>query len=81
MNEYEFFLVYFRDKAARSALYIETPAVILKDTKECGILKCRPSFIQKYAGIKVLCIYAVPSEVFNIGQFSSSVLFSCYRSL
>ncbi|XP_072402735.1 solute carrier organic anion transporter family member 3A1-like [Diabrotica undecimpunctata] len=40
-----------RDKAAHTATYTETP-VILKNTKECGIFQCRPSFIQKYAGIK-----------------------------
>ncbi|CAG9855283.1 unnamed protein product [Phyllotreta striolata] len=40
-----------RDKAAHTATYTETP-VILKDTKDCGIFQCRPSFIQKYAGIR-----------------------------
>ncbi|CAH1153544.1 unnamed protein product [Phaedon cochleariae] len=43
-----------RDKAAHATTtttYGEAP-VILKDAKECGIFRCRPSFIQKYAGIK-----------------------------
>lgn len=45
-----------REKAAHNTTYTnEQPAVIIRDTKECGILSCRPSFIQKYAGIKVSC--------------------------
>lgn len=42
-----------REKAAHTSTFHETPAVILRDTKDCGILNCRPSFIQRYAGIKV----------------------------
>lgn len=42
-----------RDKTAHQNTFHETPAVILRDTNDCGILKCRPSFIQRYAGIKV----------------------------
>lgn len=42
-----------RDKAAHQNTFHETPAVILRDTNDCGILKCRPSFLQRYAGIKV----------------------------
>lgn len=41
-----------RDKSTHNSFY-ETPAVISSGTKECGILNCRPSFIQKYARIKV----------------------------
>ncbi|XP_022915157.1 solute carrier organic anion transporter family member 3A1-like [Onthophagus taurus] len=59
-----------RDKATRSALYIETPAVIIKDAKECGILKCRPSFIQKYAGIK--CFVLLLSFLVTLQQALSS---------
>ncbi|XP_018566773.1 solute carrier organic anion transporter family member 5A1 [Anoplophora glabripennis] len=40
-----------RDKAAHTATYTEPP-VILRDSKECGILRCRPSCLQKCAGIK-----------------------------
>lgn len=46
-----------REKAAAAAAhnnptYGDTPAVILRDPKDCGILKCRPSCLQHYAGIK-----------------------------
>ncbi|XP_025831516.1 solute carrier organic anion transporter family member 5A1-like [Agrilus planipennis] len=41
-----------REKAAFKDNFSEPTAVILRDTKECGILKCRPLFLQKYAGIK-----------------------------
>lgn len=41
-----------RDKAAHTATYTEPP-VIVKDTKDCGILRCRPSCLQRCAGIKV----------------------------
>lgn len=33
--------------------YNDAPTVILRDTKECGILQCRPSCLQRCAGIKV----------------------------
>ncbi|KAJ8986265.1 hypothetical protein NQ317_009975 [Molorchus minor] len=40
-----------REKAAHAATYNEPP-VILRNTKDCGILGCRPSCIQRCAGIK-----------------------------
>lgn len=54
-----------RDKAAHTATYTETP-VILKDTKDCGIFQCRPSFLQQYAGIKVCTnTYCFTSNISN----------------
>ncbi|GLG98073.1 Solute carrier organic anion transporter family member [Gryllus bimaculatus] len=29
------------------------PAILLRDSKDCGILTCRPAFLQRFAGIKV----------------------------
>lgn len=49
-------VIFSRDKAHNVTLNNETPTVIIRDTnnsKDCGILKCRPTVIQKYAGIKV----------------------------
>jgi organic anion transporter 3A len=67
-----------RDKAAHATTYSDPPPVILRDTKECGILKCRPSFIQKYAGIKVQNV-TLRLAVANVSLFS--VLFFFYHSL
>lgn len=41
-----------RDKAAHTATYTQQP-VIIRNSKECGILRCRPSCLQRCAGIKV----------------------------
>ncbi|RZC42771.1 solute carrier organic anion transporter family member 5A1 [Asbolus verrucosus] len=59
-----------RDKAAHATTYSDSPPVILRDTKECGILKCRPSFIQKYAGIK--CFVFLLSFLVTLQQALSS---------
>lgn len=42
-----------RDKAMH-ATYLEAPVIVLRNggSKDCGILTCRPGYIQKYAGIK-----------------------------
>ncbi|KAK9737336.1 Organic Anion Transporter Polypeptide (OATP) family [Popillia japonica] len=45
-----------KEKTAHVTSFTETSAVILRDSKECGILGCRPSFVQKYAGIKVFVL-------------------------
>jgi len=29
------------------------PAILLQDSRDCGILNCRPPFLQRFAGIKV----------------------------
>lgn len=49
--------------------------MILRDTKDCGILKCRPSFIQRYAGIKVRPTSNSPNHCFPIARR----LFSVFR--
>ncbi|XP_067008279.2 solute carrier organic anion transporter family member 3A1 [Anabrus simplex] len=32
------------------------PAILLRDSKDCGILTCRPVFLQRFAGIKVFVL-------------------------
>lgn len=42
---------------SRAAGHVETDVILLStDTKDCGILSCRPAFLQKFSGIKVSCI-------------------------
>ncbi|KAF5283451.1 hypothetical protein FQA39_LY04827 [Lamprigera yunnana] len=59
-----------REKAAHNNTFTETPTVILRDTNDCGILKCRPSFLQKYAGIK--CFVLLLSFLVTLQQALSS---------
>ncbi|KAF2885002.1 hypothetical protein ILUMI_21176 [Ignelater luminosus] len=58
-----------REKATHTT-FTETPTVIFRDTKDCGILKCRPSFLQKYAGIK--CFVLLLSFLVTLQQALSS---------
>ncbi|XP_021915685.1 solute carrier organic anion transporter family member 5A1 isoform X2 [Zootermopsis nevadensis] len=32
------------------------PAILIQDSKDCGILNCRPPFLQRFAGIKVFVL-------------------------
>lgn len=38
---------------SRAACPEPDPILLLTDSKDCGILSCRPAFIQKFSGIKV----------------------------
>jgi len=37
----------------RSEKERQQPAILLQDSRDCGILSCRPPFLQRFAGIKV----------------------------
>lgn len=40
----------------RSEKERQQPAILLQDSKDCGILSCRPPFLQRFAGIKVFVL-------------------------
>ncbi|XP_044741053.1 solute carrier organic anion transporter family member 5A1-like isoform X2 [Chrysoperla carnea] len=42
-----------REREKSHVTFPERSNILLDDSKECGILNCRPMFLQKYAGIKV----------------------------
>jgi hypothetical protein len=48
-SKYNFTYIFHRSEKERPQ-----PIILLQDSKDCGILTCRPLFLQRFAGIKVL---------------------------
>jgi hypothetical protein len=42
----------------------QQPAILLQDSRDCGILSCRPLFLQRFAGIKV-SVHRIMQIVYN----------------
>jgi hypothetical protein len=61
------------------------PAILLQDSRDCGILTCRPPFLQRFAGIKVpfyCLLQAGFDDVRNTGlQCGNSVVQSMFCPL